>query len=458
MNPAIQTRRAPLGSPAVPAALPRAPLDPASPAATGLGFWLFVIVNFMLYVRPTEYLDDVVGQRIFLVLIVACLLVSFPAVLVQFELRRGNNPILALALLLWPFVVVSNLVQSPPRTFEAVDGFMEYGKILVYFLLLLGLVTTTARLRSLLFWLPWFTAIITVIAILQYHGVIQLELFKQLQESNVLRLRATGLFRDPNDLGVLLAVAVVCCLHFVVHPRIGARSVVWVALVGLFLYALYLTHSRGAMLALGAGLFILVRARLGTFAAVVLFALTLPSLVAFSGREVDLGTQHDTATTRMELWNDALVAFNNSPGLGVGQDNLKDVIYQVAHNSYLHAFAELGFFGGCIFLGLFVWPLWTLIALPAGKRVIVNPELRALHPTVTGVLAAYMAGMGSLSLCYLMPTFMMVGLAAVYLRMATTRPAYPPTRLGLYFFAWLALLGVLFWCAMKVVLVVVPRG
>jgi O-antigen ligase len=438
--------------------LPTGPAGPASPANTGLGFGLFVFANMLLFVRPMEYLGDIVGQRFFLIAILACLLTSFPAVLVLFNPRTlGTRPVLVLVLLLWPVIVLSSLVHGQIDT--AAEVFVDFGKTLLYFFLLVGLVTTPGRLRSMLFWLPLFMGCVATIAVLQAHGLIQLEQFKALEETAATaRLHATGLFGDPNDLGVALVVAIVCCVYFIYSPRVGLHSLFWLALLGLFLYTLQLTRSRGAMLALGGALFILLRARIGTFLASLLGILSLPGLLLLTGREVDVHAREDTAASRFSLWSDAMDAFTESRGLGVGYEQLDKQIGLVAHNAYLHAFSELGFIGGCIFLGVVVWAVWALLAMESKKRVILNPDLRALHPIMTAALVGYAVGMGSLSLCYRLPTYTVFGLTAAYLHMTATSPPMPRPRLNDRFYLWLALLGVIFLGLMKVALRFLPRG
>jgi O-antigen ligase len=438
--------------------LPTGPTGPASPANTGLGFGLFVFANLLLYVRPMEYLGDIVGQRFYLVAILACLLASFPAVLVLFDPRTfGSRPVLVLVLLMWPVMVLSNVAHGQFET--AAEGFVDFGKTLLYFFLLVGLVTTPGRLRSMLFWFPLFLACVAVIAVMQAHGLVQIEQFKLLEESGT-RLRATGLLGDPNDLGVVLVVAMVCCVYFIYYPRVGLHSIFWLALLGLFLYTLQLTRSRGAMLALGGALFILLRARIGTFMATLLGILSLPGLLLLTGREVDIQAKESTAASRFGLWSDALEKFTDSRGLGIGYNQLQlpENLGFVAHNSYLHAFSELGFIGGCIFLGIVAWAIWALLALESKKRVILNPELRALHPIMTAALVGYAVGMGSLTLCYVLPTFTVFGLTAAYLHMTATSPPMPRPRLNDRFCLWLALLGVIFLGVLKVALRFLPRG
>ena len=37
---------------------------------------------------------------------------------------------------------------------------------------------------------------------------------------------------------------------------------------------------------------------------------------------------------------------------GIGESRFHEEIHKVAHNSYVHAYAEMGFFGGTVFLSI----------------------------------------------------------------------------------------------------------
>ena len=50
-----------------------------------------------------------------------------------------------------------------------------------------------------------------------------------------------------------------------------------------------------------------------------------------------------------------------------------------------------------------------------------DPEMRRLHPFLFGSVFAYAAGMLMLSLCYTMPTFAVLGMAATFLGVGITR-------------------------------------
>ena len=61
---------------ALPAQTPARPAAPAAAPRHGLGFFLFLLVNAALFVRPAEVVPALVGWNIYEVLILACLAAS----------------------------------------------------------------------------------------------------------------------------------------------------------------------------------------------------------------------------------------------------------------------------------------------------------------------------------------------------------------------------------------------
>jgi hypothetical protein len=103
-------------------------------------------------------------------------------------------------------------------------------------------------------------------------------------------------------------------------------------------------------------------------------------------------------------------------GIGVGE--YEEHVGMVAHNSYVHAFVEMGLLGGTLFAGavsLAVYGVWRCErdAGPAG-----DPALLRLRPYLLAALAGYAAAMLSLSRCYIVPTMLMLALATAYRNLA----------------------------------------
>src|SRR5207244_2197247 len=92
-------------------------------------------------------------------------------------------------------------------------------------------------------------------------------------------------------------------------------------------------------------------------------------------------------------------------------------------------FADLGLFGGCLFIGAFVTAGWSLYRAGAPDSLATDLDLKALQPYLLAGLSAYGIGMLSLSICYIIPTYLMLGLSVAYAQMSRRTSLLPPSPL-----------------------------
>jgi len=419
-----------------------APAGDWTSALNAVGFFLFLLVNAALFVRPGEVVPDLVGWNIYEFLILACLAVAFPAVLGQFTAKSlEERPVTVCVLGLFLAVILSELAQLDFT--RLLDSGVFFLKIVVYYVLFVGVVNGPARLRTFLFWVLVFATTTISLAVLQYHGFLTLPNLDQTIDSGLdaatgrdvhfVRLAGSGIFHDPNEVGVLIAVAFLLGLYWLFDRRTGPARLLWVGPLVLFLYAMSLTQSRGGLLALLAGLAVFLIARFGWRTALLAGAVVVPVLLLLlAGRQTDLSTEQGTGQDRIQIWSDGLILMREAPLFGVGKDVFNEHIGHVAHNSYLQCFVELGAFGGMLFLGAFYLAAEQLLRLGnPRKHTLPDPEMRRLYPYVSGLVAAWTVGMMSLTLCYILPTYTVLALATVFVRTAPAEPPLPATRFDL---------------------------
>ena len=354
-------------------------------------FFLFIVANALLFIRPSELVADLSTFEIYRYFIVACLAVSLPTVVKQLSLRfPGVPPIVSCVFLLLPAVFLSGLFHG---NFELVqETMLEYVKVLIYFVLMISLVTDLTRLRQFLRWIGLFSAAVTLVAVLRYHADIAVPaappvpLAKEKAEGkstingtfvveqtrdpetgamvNVNRMCGTGIFNDPNDLALVLVTAIPMCLCWLTDPTKKATRPFWFGLLLFFGYALMLTHSRGGFLAMMAGLVTLVHLKFGVKKTIMLGMVFLPALLfVFAGRMTSISADEGTGQTRIQLWSDGLFIFQQSPLFGIGMENYRQFSSHVAHNSFIHCYTELGLIGGTLFLGAFYYAVKGLFTL-----------------------------------------------------------------------------------------------
>src|ERR1022692_1619085 len=136
-------------------------------------FFLFILANALLFLRPSEFIAELAAVEIYRYFILACLAVSLPILLRQWTVRSpGVPPIVSCVILLWPAIFLSGFFHGHMELIQ--DTVIEFAKILIYFALLISLVTDTARLRQFLFWISLFSAAATLVTVMRYHGDIAL--------------------------------------------------------------------------------------------------------------------------------------------------------------------------------------------------------------------------------------------------------------------------------------------
>jgi len=410
------------------------------------GFSLLLLSLVALLLRPMDLIPSLEGTALYEALIAACLLVSLPRVASQVAWRRLTvNPVVALALLMAPAVFASHVWAGSlwSARHDAVDAI----KSGLLFLLIVGHSDSPAKLRAVLSTVAASVLAVTVVAVLNYYGVIHIATIQTVTQragEGVLfeRLCGTGIFNDPNDFSLILVLCLVVCAAVSTWRELGPRRYLVLIPLLMFGHALILTQSRGGIVAAGAGLVAFLGARYRWRNVVpVLALLGLVVMSPLLGRQTqwNVSNPDDTFQARLELWSSSLDVFRSSPLFGIGRGTLVDRIGQVAHNSYLHAFAELGLFGGLAFLGAFAVCLKGVWACRGP-----DADLARLRPFVLAAVAGYAAGLMSLTRCYTVSTQLLLALGAAYLTLIVRTGGIGVPRLNARTARFVALTGVAF--------------
>ena len=406
---------------------------PAAIADTA-AYVLLLLAIATLLVRPADLLPSLEKQPIYECLIVACILASLPRLAAQLTLSTlRRNGITVLVLMMVPAVMLSHL--SHGNTYEARMGGVEMTKCFVFFLLSLCHINSFKRLQQLLSLVVAGVFVEASLSLLQYHGILHIAALATIAQrwqtgdggdgGIMNRLCGIGVFHDPNDFSLILVVAIVVCGYTICQVHEPWRRLLLLFPVAIFGYALLLTRSRGGFTAAGGALLVFLAARHGWRNMIPLACVLLPILVvAFAGRQthLDLNNPDDTFQARLGLWSESFDLFRAEPVFGIGEDKLRDLIGHVCHNSYLHAFVEMGLVGGMAFVGAFYLVLRSLWAAAPDR-----PDLARLRPFVLAAVAGYAVGLLSLSRCYTVPTQLILAIGTIFLILAGRKnhPAIP---------------------------------
>ena len=346
----------------------------------------------------------------------------------------------------WLAIVVSNLASG--WFGGALKGFVEFFKIAFYYFLMRFAVREPRHVSGLLILLIGLNLFQAAYGILQVHtgfGLGGLEL----NEDG--RIRSLGIFDDPNDLALALVMVVPLLLSGIADRGISlGRRLLGLAAVGPILLALQYTGSRGAwiglaVIAVGFSLRRFGLARGAPVAALGLVVLLLtwrpgsapePGLgpgpgpgsqwlVAAALQDPVTGQllpESSSARLRLEAWSEGLAMLTARPLFGVGYSRFTDYNEIVAHNSFIHTFAELGLLGAFFGVGMVYW-YFKGLGEPAGAA---SGGRRARALALCGI--GFFTTVSFLSRQYDLVLYTLLGIGACHA--AITQAAHPDRRLA----------------------------
>lgn len=418
-----------------------------------------MLANAMLFVRPAEIVPLLGELQLYMLCLVGAILFSIPQLHVQLQWRTMlQQPVNLCVLGVTLAIVTSRAAVSDFSNLDAVV--FEMAKILAYYLVLVSVINTPERLRHLLMTTAICSTIMIAYSVMDYRGFCaemhakpdmneiiyqqnrlppeQRHLLRHVPDRNghdiygeeifFFRLCGLGIFKDPNDLSMLIVATSVISLYFLTDPRLSLIRLLWIIPLIVMGVAMFYTYSRGGLLAGAMALMAWLITRYGTKVAIAIGILGVLCLPLAAGRAAKMDISGGTGQQRIQLWSDGLVAIKSSRFLfGIGEGHYEDLDGHVAHNSFVHAFVELGFFGGTLFFGCFFLPGLTFYLMKRFKFRIEHPELRRMFPYVAAILADWCFGMCSLSRCYTPSTYMIAGLGAAFVNLvgfyrSTPRP------------------------------------
>jgi putative inorganic carbon (HCO3(-)) transporter len=256
--------------------------------------------------------------------------------------------------------------------------------------------------------------------------------------------RLSGGVGDPNELAACLVPALAFALGLYITSKRGWERLAVVGCAAVVTPALFLTQSRGGLVALVAMVIVgilcagrLRRRALVLTAIVAGVGLTYFTIFATAAATARVSSAGD-GTGRVDLWSVAIKMFQNHPLGGVGSGNFPNaapaytpgtislprfdlILYtpEVTHNTYLQMAAELGVVGLVVFVGLVGLSLY--VAVKALRRLPEKDSevawlVRSTIVAAVGMFTAYFF----FSAQYEKQLWLILGLLAIV--PAVTRP------------------------------------
>jgi putative inorganic carbon (hco3(-)) transporter len=328
-----------------------------------VGFALTVVYIVATIISPEQFGPAAAQYHPLLYLAAITFLFSMPDIFKNTYLGSSTQTYLLLG-----FIVAIGLSGiANGWSGGVINSWQKFLPSAAVFFFIVANVTTIRRLKIVALSVVASSLVVVVEALCGYYGGFRSDMFV-LQQSlyshddvvgQLTRLRGAGFLNDPNDLAQILLIALP--LIFVAwDKRRGIANKAFVLVpASLLLWAIYLTHSRGALIALAVLTLMATRRRIGTTASVVLIVALIVSMLVldFTGGR---GISAVEGSDRIEAWAHGLGMFKSAPLFGIGFGSFTDLNDITAHNSFVLCLAELGLVGSTIWVALLVTTMISL--------------------------------------------------------------------------------------------------
>ena len=406
-----------------------------------MSFATLLIYVTALYIRPMEwdgsplYGVQVAGFGIMDVLTIAALL----ACLIK-RVSEGGRIMRSATDWFIMAIFGSALMSHVAHTFFGMfhETFEKFGKIVLLYFLIVNIVDTRRKLKIFVALLVLLTAFLAVHGVLQSARGYGIGGQLPMVENGVVRVKAYGIFDDPNDLALTLVVSMPFLLMWIMNAPFVVR-VMSGGLLILCSYALYLTNSRGGMMALIVMAFVYFYKRFGKVLSVVLGSLLVLGILAFGPSRIKTVEDDPSGSGRRAVWSQGLQMLKHFPvtttfGVGWGRFGEFSGEGKTAHNSFLLAASEMGLVGLFFYLGAFYLPLRDLhrLTLAEPSDELDEEEFRtfrsdrALARAMIASLVGFAAAAFFLSRTYNQIPYVLIAIAAVLARLAKMQPVGEP--------------------------------
>ena len=378
-----------------------------------MGYAALLAYVTILFIRPQEWMPLLYGVNV-LDYVMGVGLLALVAHMMSGDEGFDDAPQNWLMLGLFGAVLMSHVRHTNLAGLTA--SVTDFGKTFLFYLLIISFVTTVRRVRGLIVLMVVGCLFMSIHGIMQAHTGAGFGGAEPMIYEDFVRVRAFGIFHDPNDLSLML-VATIPFLLGAIFTR-GTSLLLRILAAGTlvpFLYCIYLTNSRGGWLALAAMVFVFAYVKLPyKKVGFVLGLAAIPLVIALGpSRTANIDTSGGSVHGRLIAWGDGIAMLKTNPLFGVGHGRYTIFSERTAHNSFVLCWGELGLVGYFFWLGMILAALkdyWAFENMdPRGPP---GSELKTLYKALTAGLMGFLAAAFFLSRSYLQPLFLMLGLFA----------------------------------------------
>ena len=312
------------------------------------------------------------------------------------------------------------LAVSP---FEAWESSLEFGKVVLMFVVMVNVVRTERRLRWMILLALAASVVMSVAALNDYRAG------RLAVAGTRVKGMIGGLFENPNDLALHLVTMVPLAVCLMLGRRGPLKKLLYGLTALLMAATVVVTFSRGGFLGLmlASGVLAWKLARRNRVLVVALAAVALAVFVVaapseYGGRLSTIfgGDATGSAGARQELFWRSLIVSLRFPlfGVGLGNFHFKSIREQVSHNSYTQVSAEMGMAALAVYCLFMLVPLRRLRAIEH-ETLGVKEHARFYYLAVglQASIAGYMVSSFFASVAHLWYVYYLVGYAVCVRRL-----------------------------------------
>ncbi|RJQ23906.1 hypothetical protein C4565_10520 [Candidatus Parcubacteria bacterium] len=346
---------------------------------TGLLFFIFLIV-----IRPQDFLPGIKGAPIVFITMSVLLAVWMMAHQNKKLIRMPQDKYVSLFFL---SIVISTLTAK--WITYSIDITIETIKIALIYYFIVTIVDSFDRLIKTTWVIVLLMSVVGFMGILQHYGynITGVEMIFA-ADKGIWQIRGIGLFDNPNDLAYSVVLVIPFCLGLFLSTNNPIAKLFSIFLILSSCYCIFLTGSRGGLLALFGCLslwlfFWIENIRIRKL--MILFV-CLAMIGAFVSLTQDYRNDK-SSMGRVEAWVAGMEMFKAHPLIGVGKDQFREYHKKDSHNSYVRVGSELGFLGLYAFIGTLYFTFISLLKTPYEK--IKLKTLNNYRAGYGGYLGAY---------------------------------------------------------------------
>jgi hypothetical protein len=391
-------------------------------SSNALAYGALVIFSFLYFARPEDFIpglgiipvEKIIGGIAFFAL--------FFGIRSRSTLRKWPRELkLLAALLFWQTLCVPFSYYIHGALAKVMDGCV---KALIVALLVSLVVDSISQVRRLMFIQASAVAFMTCVSVLLYKGG---------RMGGVLG----GVFDNPNELGMNIALNFPLCLMFLMLEKNPIKKFLWFAGILVMARGLMLTYSRSGFLAMVvAVIFSLLefgvrnkRYYLLGAAAFCALALLIVGPQSYGDRirslvSNDVAVYGDAKEARAELLVKSLVTTARHPlfGVGPGQFPSYTGTWRVTHNTYTELSSECGIPALILFLLIIRECFKNLAKTRTTALYRADPDIRMYTSALRVGFASYLVGAAFASTAYDLFPYFMLGYTTALFRLSSEKP------------------------------------